>query len=199
MIPYPIDIISNPGKSYVNPDEKSLFVRAVDSITEDDIQDNELIPKFVEKILAPNGNRGLYSLSVSLYGEYKGAYVRFWVRNDYALQYWDKKEVVDVSKIEYSLVEKSPVYIQNALTEGNFPITTQTQQKTFTKSYCCKFVYAPTNCNFWHFELKLFEDGNAIPLKYKGNAETKNIAKKIAEDLLLFVDEELTIPKELCS
>lgn len=199
MLPYPAEIVSRPNKACVKPDEDSLFIRAVNNITSDDVQDNQLVPKFVDKILEPNGNREVFSLSVYLDGEYKGEYVRFWPTNEYALRYWDSKEDVDVKKIEYSEKEKSPVYIRYAMADGDFPIITVTSQKTFSKTYACKFIYRPTNCNFWHYELKVFENGKETALKYKGNTETKNIAQKIAEDLLLFVDEEKTIPLELRS
>ena len=199
MIPYPAEIVSKPNKVCVELNEDALFIRAVNHITSEDVQDNELVPKFVDKILEPNGNREVFSLSVYLDGEYKGEYVRFWPTNEYALQYWDFKEDVDVNKIEYLEKEKSPVYIQYAMVAGDFQITTVTSQKTFSKTYACRFMHRPTNCNFWHYELKVFENGNAMALKYKGNIETKNIAQKIAEDLLLFVDEEKTIPLELRS
>lgn len=197
MKPYPEDIISSPAKVYTNPNDDALFIRAVDKITTDDIQDNELVPKFVEKILAPNGNKELYSLSVSLKGEFIGAYVVFWPRNDYAQKNWDFKESVDKDKIEYSIETKDPVFIKNGIIKGHFPVRTETQQKTFEKEYCCRFIYKPTNCNFWHHELKIFENGIEVPLKYKGNTETRNVAQKIAEDLLLFVDEDKTIPRNL--
>lgn len=191
---YPKEIVSNTSKITPQFNNDSLLIRGVESITSDDIYCNELIPSFVEKIVAPFPVE-LRRLSVSLLGDFKPEYIRFTVHPD---DYWDKKTDISLDTISFTLNKRVPVYLSvKHLQEAKILVKSNVDNKEYNYQLIIKWF--PTNSNFYHYELRIknLDTGKVTSLNNTSKS-TKEIATKLSNDIIYdAIDQYKTILSDL--
>lgn len=192
---YPAEIVSNTKKSQIDLEDNSIFIRGVEEITEDDIEYNELLKSFVEKVVKPYPKE-LRRMSVSLMGEYKPEYICFYGEPD---DYWDYNTDVNPNSIKKIETGNKPVYLSYDGMINVEPIECYLAHLKKTCKFKINIEWKPVVSNYYHFELRIFNvDTDEIISINSKSSYIEEVADKIAKDIIYnAIIQHLTIPSDL--